>query len=409
MKYNPKINDAVAGLDGFAGIHPYQDPGEVQGALELLYRLDRLLCEITGMRRFTFQPASGAQGEMTGLLMIRKYHDARGDARNVVLVPDSAHGTNPASATLCGCQTVVVPSTPEGLVDLEALRRRLGPDVAAVMMTNPNTLGLFEEEILAIGDLVHGAGGLMYYDGANFNALLGLVQPSRMGFDVIHLNLHKTFSTPHGSGGPGAGAVGVNDRLVDFLPVPLVGREGDRYVPDYRVPRSIGRVRGFYGNFAVLVRAYAYLLRLGAEGLPAVARHAVLNANYLREKLRPFYQLPYAKPCMHEVVFSCVGQKARGASALDVAKRLIDFGVHPPTMYFPQIVKEALMVEPTETESRETLDRFVAAMAEIDREIAEDLEKVRGAPLSTPVRRVDEVRAARVPDLRYREREEKKG
>ncbi|MBU1112970.1 MAG: aminomethyl-transferring glycine dehydrogenase subunit GcvPB [Candidatus Omnitrophica bacterium] len=402
MKYNPKINEALAALEGFSEIHPYQEPQAVQGALELIYQLNVLLCEITGMKQFSFQASSGAQGELTGLLMIHKFHQSAGNRKTKVIIPDSAHGTNPATAAMCGYKVVVVESDASGLVDMEKLRLAVDEETAAIMLTNPNTLGLFEENILEIADIVHQKGGFLYYDGANFNPLLGITNPAKMGFDLVHLNLHKTFSTPHGSGGPGLGAVGVGDKLIDFLPVPLVVKREDNYYFDYCLKNSIGRLRAFYGNFSVLIRAYAYILRLGQEGLLRVAKNSVVNANYLKEKLRNYYCLPYPKACMHEVVFSAESQKEKGASALDIAKRLIDYRIHPPTIYFPLIVKEALMIEPTETESKETLDKFIEVMLEINREIELDLERVKNSPQSAPVKRVDEVRAARFPDLRWR-------
>jgi len=401
MKYNPKINEYLSGLSGFCDIHPDQPQDSVQGALEVLFNLEQMLCEITGMKRFTFQPSSGAQGELTGMLMINKCHQANKSKRNKVIVPDSAHGTNPATAAMCGYEIVVVPSTADGLVDIEKLKREVEEPTAAIMLTNPNTLGLFEENILDIARIIHDKGGLLYYDGANFNPLLGITKISLMGFDVIHLNLHKTFSTPHGCGGPGAGAVGVSERLAEFLPAPVVVKNGGKYSFDYRVKNSIGRVRSFYGNFGVLVRAYAYLLRLGSEGLLAVAQNSVINANYIMASLKDIYQPCSARTCMHEVVFSCVKQKERGASALDIAKRLIDFDIHPPTMYFPMIVKEALMVEPTETESKDTLDYFIKCMRDIDKEIDADLAKLKDAPSSAAVKRVDDVKAARSPNLKW--------
>ncbi len=401
MKYNPKINEEAADLEGFSAIHPYQNEPDIQGALELMYELEKLLCEITGMERFSLQPSSGAHGELTGMLMISKFHKQAGNKKTKVIVPDSAHGTNPATASMCGYQTVVVQSTPQGLVDIDKLKEVVDEEVAAIMLTNPNTLGLFEENILGISDIIHNAGGFLYYDGANLNPLLGVTKPSLMGFDVIHLNLHKTFSTPHGCGGPGAGVVGARGVLKDFLPIPLVQKKEEVFYLDRNIPNSIGRVRSFYGNFGVMVRAYAYILRLGKEGLLRVAQNSVLNANYIKEKLKKYYELAYPKRCMHEVVFSCQKQKEKGASALDIAKRLIDFGIHPPTMYFPLIVKEALMVEPTETESKETLDYFIQTMISIDKEIDEDLDRVKNAPHSANVKRVDEVRAARFPDLRW--------
>lgn len=401
MKYNPKINETISSFEGFTSIHPYQREDMTQGALELLYDLECLLCEITGMKRFTFQPSSGAQGEFTGMLMIRKFHELKGNKKSKVIIPDSAHGTNPATASMCGYNTVVVNSNSEGLIDIEKLRSLADDEVAAIMLTNPNTLGLFEENILEIGKIIHDKGGLLYYDGANFNPLLGIVKPFLMGFDVVHLNFHKTFSTPHGCGGPGAGVVGVGDILKDFLPVPLVNKKNDKFYLDYEIKNSIGKVRSFYGNFNVLVKAYSYILRLGGDGLLRVAQNSVLNSRYIKEKLKKYYELAYSKDCMHEVVFTCEKQKERGASALDIAKRLIDFRIHPPTMYFPLIVKEALMVEPTETESKETLDNFIQIMIKINEEIDVSLEKLKNAPLTTPLRRVDEVNAARKPNVRW--------
>lgn len=401
MKYNPKINEEMAGLWGFSQIHPYQDRLEVQGALELLWDLERILCEVTGMDRFTFQPSSGAQGELTGMLIIRKFHEVQGNKKTKVIVPDSAHGTNPATVAMCGYKTVVVESNKDGLIDMDKLKELVDDEVAAIMLTNPNTLGLFEENILEISEMIHKAGGLLYYDGANFNPLLGITKPSLMGFDVIHLNLHKTFSTPHGCGGPGSGAVGVTEALKDYLPTPIVSRSDNEFYFDYNIKHSIGRLRSFYGNFSVLIRAYTYLLRLGAEGLERVAHNSIINANYIKEKLKDTYEVPFPKTCMHEVVFSCTKQKEKGVSALDIAKRLIDYGVHPPTMYFPLIVKEALMVEPTETESKATCDNFIEIMKKINKEIEKDLDKVKNAPHTTKVKRVDEVKAARSPCLRW--------
>jgi len=401
MKYNPKINEDLAHLDGFTNIHPFQDPQDVEGALELIYNLEELLCEITGMKRFTFQPSSGAHGELAGMLMIRKFHETKGNIKTKVIIPDSAHGTNPATASMCGYQIQVIESNSDGLIDTGKLKEIIDDSVAAIMLTNPNTLGLFEEDILTISDIVHSKGGFLYYDGANFNPLLGITKPSLMGFDLVHLNFHKTFSTPHGCGGPGAGVVGVGEVLEDFLPVPLVKKDQDKFCFDYEVKHSIGRLRSFYGNFGVLVRAYAYILRLGGDGLLRVAQNSTLSANYIKEKLKNYYQVAFPKKCMHEVVFTCQSQKERGASALDIAKRLIDFGIHPPTMYFPLIVKEALMVEPTETESKQTLDYFIQTMIDIDKEISLDCEKVKTSPHLAPVKRVDEVKAARFPNLKW--------
>ncbi len=401
MKYNPKINEQLAQLSGFKDIHPYQDNESVQGALELIYKLEQVLIKITGMKRFSFQPASGAQGELTGMLMIRKYHQSKGLKKTKVIVPDSAHGTNPATATMCGYEIVTVESTPQGSINLDQLRSLVDDQVAAIMLTNPNTLGLFEEDILEISQILHAQGAFLYYDGANFNPLLGITNPALMGFDVIHLNFHKTFSTPHGCGGPGSGAVGASEALKEFLPQPLVEKKDDKYYLDQEAKNSIGRVRSFYGNFSVLVRAYAYILQLGRNGLLEVAKNSILNANYLKSKLSRYFQVAYPKACMHEVVFSCQRQKEKGALSLDIAKRLIDFGIHPPTMYFPLIVNEALMVEPTETESKATLDYFIETLIRIDREIDQDLEKIKASPHTTPVKRVNEVQAARSLDLRW--------
>jgi len=402
MKYNPKINEDTANFLGFSSIHPYQNEASVQGALGLMFSLEKLLCEITGMSRFSFQGAAGAHGEFIGMLIVGAYHKARGNKRTKVIVPDSAHGTNPATAAMCGYDVSVVKSTEDGLVDLEELKKIVDNETAALMLTNPNTLGLFEEQILEISKILHEKGALLYYDGANFNPLLGITNPALMGFDIVHLNLHKTFSTPHGSGGPGSGVVGVKEELVDFLPAPLINKKDDKFCLEFDIKNSVGRVKAFYGNFLVLVKAYTYILRLGKEGLKRVAQNSVLNANYIKEKLKDKYNLASQKTCMHEVVFSCTKQKERGASALDIAKRLIDFDIHPPTMYFPLIAKEALMVEPTETESKETLDNFIEIMRMIDKEIDEDLSRLKESPQNAPVRRLDETQAARFPDLRWK-------
>lgn len=400
MKYNPKINEDVARFSGFAKIHPYQPEESLQGALELLHTLQRDLAEITGMDMVTLQPAAGAHGEWTGLMMIRAYHESRGETRTKVIVPDTAHGTNPASATVAGLETVTIPSTADGLVDLDALRAAVGPDTAALMLTNPSTLGLFERDIVEIADIVHSAGGLLYYDGANANAILGYARPGDMGFDVVHLNLHKTFSTPHGGGGPGAGPVGVKSILAPFLPKPLVAqRENGSYYFNYDVPQSIGRVKAFYGNFGILVRAYAYILTYGGEGLRRVSENAVLNANYMMRRLAPYYELPFDRHCKHEFVLSGTRQKKLGVRTLDIAKRLLDFGFHPPTIYFPLIVEECIMIEPTETESKETLDAFIDTMIQIAREVEENPELVVNAPYTTLVKRMDETQAARKPVL----------
>lgn len=402
MKYNPKMNENVARFNGFAHIHPLQDESSVQGALELMYDLQEHLIEITGMDEVTLQPAAGAHGEWTGLMMIRAYHEANGDTkRTKVIVPDSAHGTNPASATVAGFETVTVKSNEYGLVDLEDLRNVVGEDTAALMLTNPNTLGLFEENIVEMAEIVHGAGGKLYYDGANLNAVLSKARPGDMGFDVVHLNLHKTFTGPHGGGGPGSGPVGVKEDLIPFLPKPVVTKQGDEYVLDYNRPHSIGRVKPYYGNFGINVRAYTYIRSMGPDGLKAVTEYAVLNANYMMRRLAPFYDLPFDRHCKHEFVLSGKRQKKLGVRTLDIAKRLLDFGYHPPTIYFPLNVEECIMIEPTETESKETLDAFCDAMIQIAKEAEENPEIVQEAPHSTVVGRLDETTAARKPILRY--------
>jgi glycine dehydrogenase subunit 2 len=402
MKYNPKINENVARFAGFAHIHPLQDESSVQGALELMYDLQEHLIEITGMDQVTLQSAAGAHGEWTGLMMIRAYHEANGDTkRTKVIVPDSAHGTNPASATVAGFETITVKSNEHGLVDLEDLRRVVGEDTAALMLTNPNTLGLFEENILEMAEIVHNAGGKLYYDGANLNAVLSKARPGDMGFDVVHLNLHKTFTGPHGGGGPGSGPVGVKADLIPFLPKPLVSKRGDEFIFDYDRPQSIGRVKPYYGNFGINVRAYTYIRSMGPDGLKAVTEYAVLNANYMMRRLAPHFDLPFDRHCKHEFVLSGRRQKKLGVRTLDIAKRLLDFGYHPPTIYFPLNVEECIMIEPTETESKETLDGFIDKMIQIAREAEENPEIVQEAPHSTVVGRLDETLAARKPVLRY--------
>ncbi|WP_026683248.1 aminomethyl-transferring glycine dehydrogenase subunit GcvPB [Heyndrickxia coagulans] len=402
MKYNPKINETVARFPGFAYIHPLQDESTVQGALGLMYDLQEHLKEITGMDEVTLQPAAGAHGEWTGLMLIRAFHEANGDTkRTKVIIPDSAHGTNPASATVAGFETVTVKSNEEGLVDLDDLRKIAGEDTAALMLTNPNTLGLFEAHILEIAEIIHDAGGKLYYDGANLNAVLAKARPGDMGFDVVHLNLHKTFTGPHGGGGPGSGPVGVKKELIPFLPVPVVAKKGDRYVLDEDRPQSIGRVKPFYGNFGINVRAYTYIRSMGPDGLREVTENAVINANYMMRKLAPYYDLPYDRHCKHEFVLSGRRQKKLGVRTFDIAKRLLDFGFHPPTVYFPLNVEECMMIEPTETESKETLDAFIDAMIQIAKEAEENPEIVQEAPHTTIVKRLDETRAARKPVLRY--------
>lgn len=401
MKYNPKVNEWVANLTGFSSVHPLQPVETVQGTLELLHRLEEGLAEISGMDRVTLQPAAGAHGELTGVLMIKKYLECRGEKRTTILVPDSAHGTNPATASMAGFEVKEVPSNMRGGVDVEALRGLVGPDTAGLMLTNPNTLGLFEEDILEIADIVHAAGGLLYYDGANANAIMGRVRPGDMGFDVVHLNLHKTFSTPHGGGGPGAGPVGVKQALIPYLPEPSIVWRNDQWELSDDSPDTIGKVRSYYGNVGILVRAYAYLRSHGAEGLREVSDTAVLNANYLLHKLSDLYETPFKRRVKHEFVLSATRQKRRGARALDIAKRLIDYGFYPPTVYFPLVIDEALMVEPTETESKETLDRFADAMRRIDREVDESPTTLHEAPHDTIVGRLDEAMAARKPNLTY--------
>lgn len=407
MKYNPKVNEALAGLDEAANIHPHQSEETVQGALELMYRLERSLSEITGVSRVCLHPSAGAHGEFLGMLLTRAYFKSKGEERRDVIVPDSAHGTNFASAAMAGFNVVVVPSNNRGRVDLEALRACVSKDTAALMLTNPNTLGLFEDEILEIAEAVHEVGGLLYYDGANLNGIVGKARPGDMGFDIVHLNLHKTFSTPHGGGGPGSGPVGVCEELAKFLPVPLTEYDGKRkrYWLNYDRPHSIGKIKSFYGNFGVLVKAYAYILLMGAEGLEEAAETAALNANYIMRKLADGenFEVKLDGCCKHEVVLSAEPlKKATGITAKDVAKRLLDFGVHPPTYYFPPIVHEALMTEPTETESKEELDRFIAAMKEIAHEARTNPEKVKEAPTATAVGRLDEVKATREPILTWK-------
>ena len=402
MKYNPRVNEEAAAQPGFTQLHPLQPVETVQGALEVIHTAEKMLCEITGMDGMTFQPAAGAHGEYTGLLLIRKYHQSRGDtARTKIIVPDSAHGTNPASATMAGFKVVSVPSNEQGGVDLDALRKAVGPDTAGLMLTNPNTVGLFDPNILEITQIIHDAGGLCYYDGANLNAIMGHVRPGDMGFDCVHLNLHKTFSTPHGGGGPGSGPVGCKAMLAQFLPSPHVEEKDVKFV--FAAPEhTMGQVRSFYGNFLVVVKALAYLITLGKEGIPEASAGAVLNANYLMKQLAGAYDMSYDTQCMHEFVMTLQGlAHDTGVTAMDVAKRLLDFGMHPPTMYFPLIVHEALMVEPTETESMETLDEAARVFLDILAEAKTDAESLHHAPHDCPIGRPDEVTAARSPILRY--------
>ena len=401
MKYNPKVNELLAGLEGFINLHPLSEDEDCQGALELMFKLQEALKKITGMDAVTLQPAAGAHGELTGMMVIKKYFEVKGEIRKKVIIPDSAHGTNPASAHLCGFDVVPVKSNEKGQVDVEALKELLDSDVAAIMMTNPNTLGIYEENVLEISKLMHENGSLLYYDGANFNAIMGHTNPKLMGFDVVHLNLHKTFSTPHGGGGPGAGPVCVVEKLKDYLPVPTVAFDGENYYRNYNLKNSVGSVKGFYGNFGVLVRAYAYILMMG-DNLEEASENAVLNANYLKEKLKGAYLLPYDEPCMHEFVLSGEKQKhENGVSTLNIAKALMDENTHPPTVYFPLIVHEAIMIEPTESETKQVLDEFVDAMLKIAEVAKTNPEVVISAPHTTPVKRLDETLAARHPDLKY--------
>lgn len=401
MKYNPKVNEFLAGLENFVNLHPLSDDNDCQGALELMFKLQEALKKITGMDAVTLQPSAGAHGELTGMMVIKKYFEVKGEKRKKVIIPDSAHGTNPASAHLCGFDVVPVKSNEKGQVDIDALKALLDSDVAGIMMTNPNTLGIYEENVLEISKLMHENGSLLYYDGANFNAIMGYTNPKLMGFDVVHLNLHKTFSTPHGGGGPGAGPVCVVEKLKEYLPVPTVAYDGEKYYRNYNLEHSIGSVKGFYGNFGVLVRAYAYILMMG-DNLKEASENAVLNANYLKEKLKGAYLLPYDEPCMHEFVLSGEKQKhENGVSTLNIAKALMDENTHPPTVYFPLIVHEAIMIEPTESENKEVLDEFVNAMLKIAEEAKTNPEKVISAPHSTPVKRLDETLAARHPDLKF--------
>ncbi len=406
MKYNPKINDAAASLPGFTRLHPYQDERSVQGALRLMFELQEALGEIAGLPAVSLQPAAGAHGEFTGVQVIWAYHQHRGDtAREKIVIPDSAHGTNPASAAMCGYDVVTVPSDAQGNTDLAALEQLADDSVAGMMLTNPNTIGLFDENVVRAIEIVHNCGGLVYCDGANMNALLGTSKPGDLGFDILHYNLHKTFSTPHGGGGPGAGALAVTPALEMFLPTPLVVRRDDgSYGLDYDRPQSIGRVRAFYGNFGIMVRAYVYIRMMGADGLLQVSEDAVLNANYVLARLRDVYHLSFDRTCMHECVFTDKRQAEYGVHTLDISKRLIDFGYHPPTIYFPHIehlIEGAIMIEPTETETKATLDGFVEVMRQIAREAAEDPDLLHNAPQNAPATRLDEVTAARKLRLRW--------
>lgn len=401
MKYNPKVHEEIAALDGFKKLHPYQPHGQVQGILQLLYNFNEMLKEICGMADFSLQPSAGAHAELLGMIITRAYYQKKGENRKKIIIPDSAHGTNPASAALCGFEVVEVKSNQQGLVDIGVLSEAMSPDVAAFMITNPNTLGIFEREIKEICNVLHEVGGLVYCDGANMNAMLGRMRPGDMGIDMLHLNLHKTFTGPHGGGGPGSGPLGVTEALRPFLPIPRIEKKQETYVLNYNFPDSVGRLKPYYGNVGVIIKAYAYISSIGKEGLLRVSEAAVVNANYLKKKLSRYYDIPYPEGTMHEFVLSGRRQRKLGVTTLDIAKRLLDYGFYAPTIYFPLIVEEALMIEPTETESRETLDAFADALARIAEEAERDPELVRGAPHTTPVGRLDEVKAARKPDLRW--------
>ncbi len=403
MKYNPRINEYAANLEGFTLLHPHQKDEDAQGALKLMYNLQEDLKKITGLDAITLQPCAGAHGELCGMMIIKKYFESTGEAhiRKKVIIPDSAHGTNPASAAMCGFECIEVKSNDMGLVDVETLKPLLDDTIAAIMMTNPNTLGLYEQNILEISDLMHKNGSLLYYDGANFNAIMGRTNPKLMGFDVVHLNLHKTFATPHGGGGPGAGPVCVVEKLKSFLPVPVIEFDGENYTRNYNLAHTIGKVSTFYGNFAVLVRAYTYILSMGRD-LKLASEDAVLNANYLKERLKKHFKLPYDYKCMHECVLSGDWQKEKGVTTLQMAKRLMDSNTHPPTVYFPLIVHEAMMVEPTESENKEVLDEFIKTMIKIATEVEETPESFEEYPKNTPVKKIDEVYAARNLDLRQK-------
>ena len=409
MKYNPKINEKVARISGFAESHPLQEEEQIQGSLEIIYSLQEELKEITGMDEVTLQPAAGAHGEWTALMIFKAYHIKNGEGhRNEVIVPDSAHGTNPASASFAGFKSVTVKSNERGEVDIEDLKRVVNENTAAIMLTNPNTLGIFEKNIMEIREIIHEAGGLLYYDGANLNAIMDKVRPGDMGFDAVHLNLHKTFTGPHGGGGPGSGPVGVKKELASYLPKPMVIKDGDTFKYDNDIENSIGRVKPFYGNFGIYLRAYTYIRTMGAQGLKEVSEAAVLNANYIKARLKDRYEIPYEQYCKHEFVLSGSKQKEYGVRTLDMAKRLLDFGVHPPTIYFPLNVEEGMMIEPTETESKETLDYFIDAMLQIADEVESDPDNVLEAPHTTIIDRLDETTAARKPILKFEDLHQEK-
>ena len=401
MKYNPKINDVIASMPGFAGLHPDQPEESAQGALQLMYELEQMLKKITGMSRVTLQPSAGSQGEFVGILMIKKYHEKNGEDRKYIIIPETAHGTNPASVILGGFKTRQVKSDDRGRVDIQDLKSKVDSEVAGMMLTQPNTLGLFEDDIEEIASIIHGVGGLMYMDGANLNALVGLARSADMGFDITHINLHKTFSTPHGGGGPGAGPIAVVEKLVSFLPVPMIDEVDGKYTLNFGTDDSIGRIHTFFGNFGILVRAYVYILTLGDEGLKNMTKMAILNANYLKARLEGKFDVPFSEGTLHEFVASGVKQKERGIKVLDIAKSLLDYGYHAPTIYFPINIPEAMMMEPTESETKATLDSFADALLEIDERIDTDPDSLKEAPITTPVRRLDETKANREPNLRW--------
>lgn len=402
MKYNPKINEFIAQDKNFKDLHPLLSEDFIQGALRIIYELGEYLKEISGLDDITLLPLAGAHGELTGMMMVKAYFKKKGEKRTKILIPDSAHGTNPASSAMCGFEVVKVETEDNGILTPEIVDRIMNEDIAAIMLTNPNTLGLFETHIKEISEIVHSKGGLVYCDGANLNAMMGIVKPGKLGVDILQFNLHKTFSTPHGGGGPGGGGVAVSKKLSEFLPVPSVSKNGKKYTLDYSIKHTIGRISSFWGNFLVMLRAYAYIRTMGGEGLKKASELAVLNANYIRAKLRDHYDIPYDRPCMHEVILSDKKQKEKGVTTMDIAKRLMDFGFHPPTIYFPLIVPGAMMIEPTETESKESIDEFINAMIEIAKESAENPDIVKSAPHNTRLKRLDEVKAAREPVLTYR-------
>jgi len=401
MKYNPKINEDVSSLAGFTKIHPRQSEKTMQGCLDVLWELEQTLCEVTGLKAVSSQPAAGAHGELTGIMLMRKYHDKNNSNKKYILIPDSAHGTNPSSVHIAGYETIEIKSNEKGKIDLDDFYAKLNDDVAGLMATNPNTLGIFESDLKKVADALHEKDALLYMDGANLNALLGIVKPGDIGVDVLHMNLHKTFSTPHGGGGPGSGPVAVSDRLVEFLPVPRIEKTGDKFTLQYDLPDTIGKVHGFFGNFGIIVRALTYLVMTGKGGMRRVSENAILNANYLLNLVKEYYDLPYGGQVMHEFVLSAVRQKEKGVRTLDIAKRLLDFGFHAPTTYFPLIVKEALMVEPTETETKETLECFADTLKQIAKEVDENPDALHAAPRNTPVSRLDEVKATKELDVRY--------